>query len=241
MTGKEEKYIDKIHKKIGQSLHKEQLLAPNDKILIGLSGGKDSLILLESLASRRKHIPFTFDLTAAHINVKSAGYQADIKYLENICKQNDVNFSYTEIDTDLENSKKAPCFACSWHRRKTLFTHAKENGCNKIALGHHMDDVNETLLLNMIYHGSISSMPAKLDIFDGAIQVIRPLIHMSEDMLITYAKIKNYTVTQKLCPHDKNTKRKAVRGLLDTIYEMAPNAQKNIFRSTSKIFEEYLP
>jgi tRNA(Ile)-lysidine synthase TilS/MesJ len=137
--------------------------------------------------------------------------------------------------------KKGPCFVCSWHRRKLLFATAKEMGCNKIALGHHMDDAVQTLMLNMIYHGSISSMPARLSMFGGSLELIRPLLFLNEKDIISYQQLRNYPELIKDCPFGSNTKRNTMKDFIAGLDSIHPSAKQNIFKAMSKIYTSYLP
>jgi len=232
----------KLCKKVGHSLKKYELINPEDIIMIGVSGGKDSLFLLEALADRVRHLPFKVNLMACHIHVKEIGYKVDKAYLENLCKQYDIPYFYEEISVDLtKDPKKAPCFICSWHRRKRLFELTKELKCNKLALGHHLDDVLETLMMNMIYHGSISSMPATLKMFGGRMHLIRPLIELTNAEMLEIALEREYPKLKDQCPYGDDTKRSEVKSLISSMGNMNKHARKNVFRSMGNIFPEYLP
>ena len=147
---------DILMRRIGQRFNKGvvkyRLIDDDDKILVGLSGGKDSLALLELLAKRsRIHKP-KFSVVAVHVSMSNIPYQADLDYLRSYAEDLGVKFIHYETSFDPStDTRKSPCFLCSWNRRKALFTVAKEEGCNKIALGHHMDDILETLLMNIIF------------------------------------------------------------------------------------------
>ena len=168
------KQFEKICRKVGRAVLEYSMIEAGDRVLVGLSGGKDSMILLEALADRKKHFPFDFEIFAVHVTAKGVGYEMDTAYLEQFCKGLDVELHLEEIEVDLSaDSKKAPCFICSWNRRKRIFELSKELKCGKVALGHHKDDAIQTVLMNMIYHGSISSMPYTLSIFDGERDSIR--------------------------------------------------------------------
>ena len=157
---KRRKQFEKISKKVGKAIFEHNMIEEGSRVLVGLSGGKDSLILLEALADRRKHFPFDFSLYAIHVSASQIGYKMDTGYLDEFCKSIGVPLFLEEIEVDLEiDPKKSPCFICSWNRRKRIFEKSKELECNKVALGHHKDDAIQTLLLNMIYHGSYSSLP----------------------------------------------------------------------------------
>ncbi len=238
----EARLINRIYKKVGKTFFDYSLLNPDDKILIALSGGKDSLVLLESLVYSQKKIPFPIELIAAHIHVDNVGYKTNLEFMQSFCDYHGVPFSVVHFELENRNdSNKSTCFLCSWNRRKKLFELTKELGCNKLAFGHHLDDALETLFMNMVYHGSISSLPQKFSMFEGRIEVIRPLLNITEDELMQFAEIRNYPRDLKSCPHEDKTKRKATRALIDQFQELYPKAKINMFRAMDNVYPEYLP
>lgn len=237
-----DKLFIKLSRKVGQTIHQHELIEPNDRLLVGLSGGKDSYALLEILADRKKHLPFSFELFATHVIIKEVGYLNDLDYMKQFCKNINVPLYIFEESADLnKNSKKAPCFVCSWHRRKKIFNLTKELKCNKLAFGHHMDDTLQTFMLNLIYHGSISSLPYKLKMFDGRVHLVRPLLDIDEVEIKQLSVLHSYPQEILKCPYDKETKRNDVNNLLLDIYKKHGLARKNIFKAMDRIFSEYLP
>lgn len=235
------KYIHNFNKRVGRTLGKQKMLDKGDKVLVALSGGKDSMILLDILAESQKHLPFEIEIFACHIYIDNIGYKTDIEYIDNFCANLNVKFIVKQFQIDMsDNSKKSECFICSWNRRKALFELTKELGCNKLAFGHHMDDALQTMFLNLMYHGSISSMPFKLKMFDGRVEVIRPLLEISEKELIKYAEIKDYKKEVKRCEYE-NTKRNELKEIINGLEQMYPIAKKNMFRAMDNIYQEYLP
>jgi tRNA(Ile)-lysidine synthase TilS/MesJ len=153
---KEDVCINRINKRFGKGVIQYGLIEDGDKILVGLSGGKDSLALVELLGKRARIFKPRFSVIAVHVVMKNIPYQSDLEYLKSHAAAYDVPLIVFETSFDpTTDTRKSPCFLCSWNRRKALFTVAKENGCNKIALGHHMDDILETLLMNMTYQGAL--------------------------------------------------------------------------------------
>ena len=218
------------------------MIENDDRVLVGLSGGKDSMILLEALAERKRAVPFHFSLSAAHVEATGIGYKIDREKLTAFCNDLEVPLLYRCIEPDLEKDpSKATCFVCSWHRRKELFELTRELSCNKLALGHHRNDAIETLLLNMVYHGSISSLPYCLLMFDGRLELIRPMMDLDERMLEEYAELNTLVKVEKSCPHENSTQRESIRKLLGKIEELYGKGPYNVFKSMDKIFEEYLP
>lgn len=239
---KKKKQFEKICKKVGKAIMDFNLIRDSDRVLVGLSGGKDSMILLQALADRHKHLPISFELFAIHISAKNIGYEMDTSYLAGFCEKLDVPLFLEEIDIDLSlHPGKIPCFICSWCRRKKIFEKSKELNCNKIAFGHHKDDAIQTMLMNMIYHGSYSSLPQKLSMFNGRIQLIRPLLMIPENELVYYAGMTNLKEHEKRCPYMDSTKRNTMKELIRSLDKLHKDSRKNLFRAMYNIYNDYLP
>ena len=218
------------------------MIEEGDHVLVGLSGGKDSMILLQALAERQGAVPFDFRISAAHVEAIGIGYQIDKERITAFCADLDVPLILRTIEPDLtKDPTKAACFICSWNRRKELFALTRELECNKLALGHHRNDAVETLLLNMIYHGSISSLPYSLEMFEGRIKLIRPLMDLDERLLIDYAEMNDLVKVEKSCPHENSTRRESIAHLIKEVEKLHGKGPFNMFKSMGKIFEEYLP
>ena len=187
----EDKIMRRVEQRFNKGMVKYRLIEDGDKILVGLSGGKDSLALLELLAKRSRILKPRFTVMAVHIGMTNIPYQSDLEYLKNYAEGLGVPFVYFETSFDLStDTRKSPCFLCSWNRRKALFTVAKEHGCTKIALGHHMDDILETLLMNITFQGAFGTMPPRLVMRKFDMTIIRPmcLVHES-DLLKSLEKL----------------------------------------------------
>jgi tRNA(Ile)-lysidine synthetase-like protein len=238
----EKKEIQQIYSKVGKAIQKYDLVDDGDRILVGVSGGKDSMTLLASLASRRKFCKEKYEIFAVHINVENIPYEIDQDYIADFCKNEGIEFIVENITVDFARAgEKSHCFFCSWHRRKKLFELTKTLNCNKLALGHHLDDAIETLLINMCYHGSISSMPAKLKMFDGRIDLIRPLILLTNQEIKIFASQMGFAAQKEVCPYEDKTKRAQAGEIINEMEKRFKPARKNIFNSMQKIFIEYLP
>jgi tRNA 2-thiocytidine biosynthesis protein TtcA len=241
-AGNEDRYLLQVQKTVGRAVNRYGLIGAGDRIAVGLSGGKDSIVLLETLAARRRWIPIYYDLHAVHINVKNITRDLDREYYENFCRENDVSFHLRSIEVDLtRDPRKTVCFVCAWHRRKELFNLTKELGCNRLALGHHMDDALETLFLNMTFNGSMSSMPPRLSMFGGEFDIIRPLMLLQEKEIVRYARIRRYPIEKSQCPYGDTTRRSDMKRLIGELTKMNGKAKKNIFAAMSNIHGEYLP
>ena len=224
------------------------LIADGDHILVGLSGGKDSLALVELLGKRAQIYKPRFRVTALHVRVKDRDYHSDLSYLEQFCREVKVPLEVRDVEIVggermAENGEREtnPCFLCSWYRRKALFNAAQELGCNKIALGHHRDDVIETMLMNLIYQGTFATMPPKLQMDKMPLQVIRPLCLIEEKDLIAYAAERGYQKQTVLCPFEHVSSREKVKGLLAQIKAMNPEAMDSMYAALSNIKTDYLP
>ncbi len=233
----------KLMTKINKTIQKYKLLEDGDKVLVGLSGGKDSLVLLKSLAWKKKHSQINFTVTAIYIDILNIPYNANIQYLSTFCNENEIEFIHEKVldDVDLKSSSKNPCFLCSWDRRKHLFSIAKKGSYQKLALGHHLDDAVETLLMNMMYQANISALPPTLSMFNGNLTIIRPLIETKESLIIDYAASQNFLPMIKTCPFEKKSSREFVRGLLKQMDENYDRSKNNIYISMTHIEKEYLP
>lgn len=237
-----EKIFKKICRKMGTTMRDHLLICEGDHILVGLSGGKDSMIMLEALAERKGAVPFEFSLTAAHVEATGIGYQIDRDKLKVFCDKLDIPLYFRTIEPDLQKDpSKTACFICSWNRRKELFKLTDELNCNKLALGHHRKDAVETLLMNMIYHGSISSLPYSLEMFEGRVHLIRPLMDLDERILVEYAELNDLVKVEKSCPHEDRSRRESISQILKHVEDLHGTGTYNMFKSMDNIFKEYLP
>ena len=239
----DKKSINKVQQATEKAIKKYNLIEADDKILVGISGGIDSLVLLENLANKRKFYKFDFKIKAVHINVKNIPYSIEKEFIINFCNKLDVKIIFVEKEIEIDKTKLTtnPCFICSWNRRKLLFNYAKEHNYNKLALGHHKDDAIETFMMNIVYHGSISSLPASLSMFDGRMKLIRPMIYLNKEQITEFARIRGYKPQIKTCSFDKKTSRRKMESIFTEMEKFNPNVRENIFKAMSNIYEEYLP
>ena len=239
---KEDVCINRINKRFGKGVIQYGLIDDGDKILVGLSGGKDSLALVELLGKRARIFKPRFSVIAVHVVMKNIPYQSDLEYLKSHAAAYDVPLIVFETSFDpTTDTRKSPCFLCSWNRRKALFAVAKENGCNKIALGHHMDDILETLLMNMTYQGAFSTMPPKLVMRKFDMTIIRPMCLIHESDLLELAEIRNYKKQVKNCPYESGSSRSDMKGVLKQLESMNPEARYSLWGSMTNIQTDLLP
>ena len=228
---------ERLWKQFNKALGQYQLIDEDDKILVGLSGGKDSLCLLEFLARRSKiHVPH-FTVEALHVRMINIHYETDTTYLQSFCDHlgvplHIVTTSFTTTpDGFPSGSKKPACFLCSWQRRKQLFNLAQELGCAKIALGHHQDDIIHTALMNLTFQGHFATMPAKLRMRKMPLTIIRPLCLCQEDDIRAYAEQQGYEKQLKQCPYEKDTNRTTASELFEHFQRLNPEARYSIWRA----------
>ena len=216
----EEKTIRRIEKRFSKGLVEYGLIEDGDKILIGLSGGKDSLALVELLAKRARVFKPRFSVVAVHVVMKNIPYQSDLAYLREYVESWNIPFVLYETE---------------------LFTVAKEQGCNKIALGHHMDDILETLLMNITFQGAFSSMPPRLVMKKFDMTIIRPMCLVHESDLLELAQIRGYRKQVKNCPYEAQSHRSNMKDILHQLEEMNPEARYSLWGSMANVQEELLP
>lgn len=244
---KQERYkLKRLLGKTFKAVKEYGLIDKGDRILVGVSGGKDSLILLDVLSKLLKKTDVKFEIIAVHISVSNIPYEIDREYIQSLCDSLSIPFIYRVIEVNFDNEallkkKKSNCFVCSWYRRTEFFKICKEYNCNKLALGHHMDDVVQTLLLNMAFQGSISTMPPALEMFNGGIKIIRPLVLVPEKEMIEYQELKQFVLQKKNCPYEEQSNRKKMKDILAQLEEIYPHARNNMYNSMTNIMTEYLP
>lgn len=228
-----------ISKGMGRAIMDYKMLASGDKIAVAVSGGKDSLTLLRLLIDRKKFVPIKYDLIAIHIDM---GYPKSVAVkLERYFKK--LNIEYRIIKTDIlkkTEKSKINCFWCSWNRRKELFQAANKLKCAKIALGHHLDDITETMLLNLFFRGEISTMAPKQELFNGLITLIRPLAYVQEHLIKRFAKEVKLGHQTCACPQAILSNRNRMSRIIFNLEKICPDIKKNIFRSLKRVKSDYL-
>ena len=238
----EEKMLRRIEKRFAKGVVEYGLIEEGDKILIGLSGGKDSLALVELLARRARIYKPRFSVVAAHVVMKNIAYESDIDYLRRYAESWGVPLVVYETEFDAStDTRKSPCFLCSWNRRKALFTVAKEQGCNKIALGHHMDDILETLLMNITFQGAFGTMPPRLVMKKFDMTIIRPMCLVHESDLEELASARGFRKQVKNCPYEHDSHRSSMKDVLKQLEAMNPEARYSLWGSMSNVQDELLP
>lgn len=214
-----------------KGITKYKLIKDGDKIAVGVSGGKDSVTLLKLLAEYKRFSPEKFDLIAITIDLNFSDSPTDFSPIEQLCKSLNVEYfiEKTEIGTVVFDIRKEtnPCALCSKMRKGALNNLAKEKGCNKIALGHHADDLTDTMMLSLLYEGRLSTFAPKSYLDKMDLTLIRPMIMMRELEVSSYAK--TLPVVKSCCPANKKTKREYVKSLISDIGKEIPNVRDMLF------------
>jgi len=229
-----------ISSRIGKAIADYNLIEDKDRILVAVSGGKDSLTLLNLLKERQRWAPVRFELVAAHIKTDFVCAScAHTNVLEGFFKDLGVKYTFKKIKV-LNKKKSTNCFWCSWNRRKALFEIARRLRCNKIALGHHKDDIIETTLLNLFFNGEFSSINPRQEMFNGGQVMIRPLCYVEEKIIKEYSEENKFPSQLCKCPFSRDSNRKYIKNLLTDLEKRSPQIKTNLFRSVSRIKHEYL-
>lgn len=234
----------RLAQQMGRCIAEFDLIEPGDRIMVAISGGKDSYTLLHMLERARKRAPIAFELVAVHLDQGQPGY--DGSALEAWLRREGYEHRIVREDTYQLVTKQIPqgqtyCSMCSRLRRGILYNVAESLGCTKIALGHHRDDAIETLMLNLMFNGSLSAMPAKLRSDDGRNTVIRPLLYSSERDIATYAEHLDFPIIPcNLCGSQENLWRQQVKQLLDDIETRAPQVRQSMLAALKNVHASHL-
>jgi len=229
----------RLRRNVGQAISDYNMIQDGDKVMVCLSGGKDSYTLLDILMNLQKHAPIDFEIVAVNLDQKQPGFPEHIlpEYLSKI----GVPFHIIEKDTysivkEVVPEGKTTCGICSRLRRGSLYGYARQNGITKIALGHHRDDIIETAFLNMFYGSKLKAMPPKLLSDDKTNILIRPLAYCKESDIIRYSEQQDFPIIPcNLCGSQENMQRQVIKDMLQGWEKQQPGRLENIFRSLQNI------
>jgi len=228
-----------LRRDVGKAVTDYKMIEEGDLIMVCVSGGKDSYAMLDILISLKKHAPINFNLIAVNLDQKQPGFPEHVlpKYLSEL----GVDFHILEQDTYSVVKEKVPegktfCGLCSRLRRGSLYTYAKKIGATKIALGHHREDIVETLFLNMFFGGTLKAMPPKLLSDDKQNILIRPMAYCSEQEISRYAKLREFPIIPcNLCGTQENMQRRNIKEMLKQWEREYPGRVESIFRSVTNV------
>ena len=234
----------RIRRLTGQAIGDYRMIEEGDKVMVCLSGGKDSYALLDMLISLRKSAPVSFDLIAVNLDQKQPGFPEHV--LPDYMATKEIPFYVIERDTYSTVKRVVPegkttCALCSRLRRGTLYGFAEANGVTKIALGHHRDDIVETLFLNLFFGSKMKTMPPKLVSDDGRYVVIRPLAYCKESDLAQFAEDQGYPIIPcNLCGSQPNLKRAEIKAMIADWEKRYPGRVENLFRGLQNVVPSHL-
>jgi len=232
-----------IKRLMGKAIHNYNMTEEGDHILVGVSGGKDSMSLLWLLRERLERLPIKYRVTAAHVN---PGFdpQSTERVKDFFVKH---HFDHVVIQGDFgprahgPENRENPCFFCAMHRRRILFELSAKLGCTKIALGHHKDDMIETFFMNILYGASVSTMLPVQEFFKGKIKVIRPFYLTDETLVRRYIDLMEWEAIDLGCPTAGASKRGEIKRMLEGFYRENKKVKGNIFHAITNVNTEYLP
>lgn len=236
-------YVAKEIKRLtGKAIHTMDMIRDGDHVMVAVSGGKDSLALLWLLKERIKRVPIDYRITAVHVDPGFGANSADQMTSFFLAH----GFEFRVIESDIgpkahgPQNRENPCFLCSRLRRKLLFQMAEEVGCNRMAFGHHKDDLIETFFLNVFYGASISTMVPVQGFFGGKLTVIRPFYLVDEDLIRRYAQLMDWPEISLDCPTAGSSKREEIKNMLKHFYRSNRKIKGNIFHALQNVNAEYL-
>ncbi|AZZ91565.1 tRNA 2-thiocytidine(32) synthetase TtcA [Hahella sp. KA22] len=233
-----------LRREVGRAIADFNMIEDGDKVMCCLSGGKDSYAMLDILLNLKKHAPISFEVIAVNLDQKQPGFPEHVlpEYLSSL----GVEYHVIERDTysivkDKIPEGKTTCGLCSRLRRGILYDFAVEHKCTKIALGHHRDDIMETLFLNMFYGGKMRAMPPKLKSDDGRNIVIRPLAYCREKDIERYAGLREFPIIPcNLCGSQENLQRQNIKMMLQDWDKRFPGRLENMFRAVQNVLPSHL-
>ena len=241
----EDKRYIRIKHAVGKAIGDFGLISEGDRIAVGVSGGKDSYTLLHVLEELRRRAPVRYELVAVNIDSGYPGFRTDI--IEDHLREHSFVYHMETTDHyDIIKSKRRPgssyCSICARLKRGSLYTLAERLGCNKLALGHHLDDFVETLLLNQFFVGSLKAMAPGMLADNGKITVIRPLVYVEEQDIIPFSRQNRFPVVCCCCPvcGSADQQRKKMKELLSTLQQSYPHVKRSLLRALANVHPRHL-
>jgi tRNA 2-thiocytidine biosynthesis protein TtcA len=226
-----------VHKAIGSN----RLIADGQKVVVGVSGGADSLCLLNLLESLNQSGRRGWDLRAVHVDPGFEGWNS--ARVVKACRAIGVECEVlrTDVPTSVKRNGHDSCYTCSRERRKALFSFCSNTGGRKLALAHNLDDVNETFLMNLLYTSSARTILPAQPLFDGRLMIVRPLYYVDKELVRRYLKDADIRPVRNACPYERSSSRRVVRLFLEHLYTGDARIRTNLFAGLHNLKPEYLP
>lgn len=233
-----DRLAQRIQRQFNKGCVDYRLLADGDRILVALSGGKDSLMLVRLLAARaRIHRP-SITVEAAHVVMDNIPYETDTTWLKAFCASHGIRLHVLHAQFDeTTDPRRTRCFLCARTRRRTLLSFAVDNEFNKLALGHHMDDILTTFLMNITFEGSTSTMPPLLPLDHYPVSIIRPMCLVHEELVSQLATRLDFARQKRVCPYEEVTQRAVMRQELRRLEAINPEARYSMWQAIQKHFD----
>ncbi len=232
----DEKKISKMAhwllKDVNKAVYQYAMIEEGDRIAVGVSGGKDSLSLLKLLDIRIRSAPEKYSIFAVHISGNTNGpvepaYPPLVDWLES----SGIEYHLAPLELSDRDTLPLNCHRCTWNRKRQIFQIAEQLGCNVIALGHHADDLAETTLMNLLFHGRTQTISPVSDYFEGKFRLIRPLCFIPEKKLASFARLNQFPTNPQRCPQEADSQRTLARDFLDQINREYPNVRLNLINA----------
>lgn len=233
MAGDIPPWVMRIVKQAGRGINRYSMIREGDKVLLSVSGGKDSLAMSLALALRKRWLPIDYELKALHIDWKEYPIPAEkMKALHTYFEDLEIPFESMPA-TMFSHSFKGEfnCYLCSRNRRRILFEYAREHDIKTIAMGHHLDDIVETSLINLCFRGDFSSMLPKQEFFSGKLHVIRPLCEVKENAVTRLAEHVDMPVAKAPCPYDQTNIRSQVKPIVQSLSKIDRHTREHIYKA----------
>jgi len=236
-------YVKRFIKQTGRGINRFSMIREGDSVLIGVSGGKDSLALALALSLRRQWLPITYSLSALQIEWRENPLEEEKKKeLRNYFRALDIPLEFKTAGMFPESFHgKFDCYLCSRNRKRILFEEAEKRGICKIALGHHMDDIVETTVINLFFRGSFATMMPVQDFFKGKIRIIRPMCEVKESQVQQITERLCLPVLENTCPYHHTNIRTDVKPIIKAAARLNKRVRENIYKALWNINTEYLP
>ncbi len=242
-TTSERRLLERFSHHVGRGIARFQMIEPGDRVLIGVSGGKDSLALSIALAERRRWVPVHYELLAVQVEWR--------EYPMTEAEKDAIDAFYRELGIPLKRieaeiapssfRKKFSCYTCSRNRKRLLFDEAARVGARKIALGHHMDDIAATTMMNLLFHGEVATMMPVQRFFGGTLSIIRPLCEVREAEVARLAARLGIPSAPNRCPNSTRNRRGLMKDLFRQAERVNRHAVSNVYGAPWRIRSEYLP